>query len=125
MKINVEQRTKLFNLIRKRVLVNKDKLKVVSSDYPNQSFIYEDDDFFIVAYYNLNGFGVSTHDMLQLSLHDKKTNYYIKFDSGDYMFMKKHQDFYNLIQEIKKEIFESDITDNTKPEDIDKILKDF
>lgn len=125
MKLNVEQRTKLFNLIRKTVLINKDNLRVVSSDYPNQSFIYEDNDFFIVTFYNLVGFGISSHDMLQISLHDKKSNFYIKFDSGDYMFMKKHQDFFNLVQEIKNGIFKTDTTDNTKSDDIDNILKNF
>lgn len=125
MKLNVNQRTKLFNLIRKRVIQYKDKVRVISSDFPNQSFLYEDDDYLIISYYNLNGFGVSTNDMLQLSLQDKKTNQCIKFDSGDYMIMKNHQDFFNLVQEIKNNIFLTDISDNTNPVDIDNILKDF
>lgn len=125
MKLTVEQRTKLFNLIRERVFKNKDNIKVVSSDHPNKSFIYEDDDFIIVLYYNQFGFGVATNDMLLISLHDKKSNSFVKFDSGDYIMMKNAKDFYNLVNEINDIIFDKDNTDKTTPEIINQILKNF
>ena len=125
MKLKLEQRTKLFNLIRNRVFTNLDKVKVISSDFPNQSFTYEDQDYLIVSYYNLNGFGVSTHDMLQISLLDKKSNKSIKFDNGDYMFMKNHNDFFVLCQEIKKKVFNADASDNSTSLEVDEILRNF
>lgn len=125
MKLKLEQRTKLFNLIRNRVFTNLDKIKVISSDFPNQSFTYEDQDYLIVSYYNLNGFGVSTHDMLLISLLDKKLNKSIKFDNGDYMFMKNHNDFFVLCQEIKEKIFNIDTSDNSTSSEIDEILRNF
>jgi hypothetical protein len=125
MKLKLEQRTKLFNLIRNRVFTNLDKVKVISSDFPNQSFTYEDQDYLIVSYYNLNGFGVSTHGMLQLSLLDKKSNKSIKFDNGDYMFMKNHNDFFVLCQEIKEKVFNTDTSDNSTSSEVDEILRNF
>lgn len=125
MKLNVEQRTKLFNLIRERVIKNKENIKVVSSDHPNKSFVYEDDDFIIVLYYNQFGFGVTTNDMLLISLHDKKSNNFIKFDSGDYMIMKNAKDFHKLVGEINSIIFDKDNTDKTTQEVINQILKNF
>lgn len=125
MKLNVEQRTKLFNLIRQRVIKGKEKITVVSSDHPNKSFVYNDDDFVIVLYYNQFGIGVTTNDMLLISLHDKKTNCFIKFDSGDYMLMKNSKDFYNLVREINDAIFDKDNTDKTTQEVINQILNNF
>ena len=102
MKLTVDQRSKLFNLIRKRVLPNKDKISIISSDQPNKSFVYMDDDYVIVLYFNHFMFGVMENDTLLISLHDKKTNHFIKFDSGDYILMKNRIDFDKIVYELNK-----------------------
>ena len=125
MKLNVEQRTKLFNLIRKRVLIHTEKINVVSSDHPNKLLIFDDDDYKIWIYYNLIGMGATTNDLLQIALLDKKSNYHIKFDSSDYFLMKNGKDYYNLIREINSLVFDKDNTDKTTQEVINQILKNF
>jgi len=124
MKLTVDQRSKLFNLIRKRVLPNKDKISIISSDQPNKSFVYMDDDYVIVLYFNHFMFGVMENDTLLISLHDKKTNHFIKFDSGDYILMKNRIDFDKIVYELNK-FFDQDTTDNSTAIDVDKILSGF
>lgn len=124
MKLTVDQRSKLFNLIRKRVLPNKDKISIISSDHPNKSFVYMDDDYVIVLYFNHFMFGVMENDTLLISLHDKKTNHFIKFDSGDYILMKNRIDFDKIVYELNK-FFDQDTTDNSTAIDVDKILSGF
>lgn len=125
MKLSLEQRTKFFNLIRTEIFKNKKNILIVSSDYPNKSFVYMDDNYIVTLYYNQFGLGITTNEMLLVSLHEKKSNNYIKFDSGDYMFMKNKNDFYKLIKELNEIIFDSDLTDKTSQVNINEILKNY
>jgi hypothetical protein len=124
MKLTLEQRTKFFNLIRNKILKNKKDILIISSDYPNKSFVYMDDKYIITLYYNQFGFGITTNDVLLISLHEKNSNNYIKFDSGDYIFMKNKSDFYKLIKELNENIFKTDVTDTTHA-NINKILNNY
>jgi len=122
MKLTLEQRSKLFEIVRKKVIENKDKINVVSSDHPNMSFIYNDDDYEITYFYNQFGMGITTGDVVQITLYDKKLSDMVKFDSGDYMFMKNRQDMLEFIKYIHTNVFEYDETDNENQIIINKIL---
>lgn len=111
MKLNLEQRTKLFQLVRDTALKNTDKVRIISSDFPNLSFQYDDDKYEILYYYNQFGAGVTTGDVVQISLYDKNMKVYVKFDCGDYIFMKNRVDMMDLVAEIHDIIFDKDNTD--------------
>lgn len=121
MKLTPKQRTKIFDLTR-LAISNKDKVKVLSSDYPNRTFIYQDNEYEIIYYYNQFGLGITTGDVVQISLLDKKSKEYIKFDSGDYIFMRNRYEMLKLIEDIHKNIFLKDDTDKEDSSLVDKIL---
>lgn len=121
MKLSPIQRTKIFELTR-RSITNKRNVKVISSDFPNRTFLYDDEDYEILYYYNQFGIGITTGDLVQISISDKKTKEYIKFDSSDYLFMKNRYEMLKLIEDIHKNIFLKDCTDTEDPILIDKIL---
>lgn len=114
---NLEQRTKVFEIVRNTALKNVDKVSVISSDHSNLSFAYEDDDWEILYYYNQ-----TTGDVVQISLYNKKLDESVKFDSGDYMWMKNRGDMLDLIDEIHETIFLTDYTNTEDMNLIDKIL---
>lgn len=118
MKLNVVQRTKLFEIVRKNVLRNLDKVEVISSDIPNMSFVYNDDDYEVLYYHNWFGTG----EVVQISLYNKKLDESVKFDTGDYMFMKDRLDLTDLVNDINEHIFDADTTDTEDSNLIDKIL---
>lgn len=122
MKLTLEQRTKLFKIVRETILVNIDKIKIISSDYPNLSLMYEDDNYRIVYFYNQFRISVSTNDCVLISLMNKEIDSIIRFDSGDYIFMKNWDDMHQLIEEINEKIFQNDNTDQCDTELINKIL---
>lgn len=104
MKLNLEQRSKLFEIVKKHITNNKDKVNIISSDHPNMSFVYNDDDYKITT------------------LYDKKYKNIVKFDSGDYIFMKNRKDMLELVEYIHINIFKYDKTDNDNQIIINKIL---
>lgn len=104
MKLNLEQRSKLFEIVKKHITNNKDKVNIISSDHPNMSFVYNDDDYKITT------------------LYDKKYKNIVKFDSGDYIFMKNRKDMLELVEYIHINIFKYDKTDNDNQNIINKIL---
>jgi hypothetical protein len=123
MKLSLEQRTKLFQMIRDIVLNNIDKINVISSDYPNMSFIYNDDKYEISYYHNQYGMGVAARDMVQIAFHDKILDLCVKFDSGDYILMKNERDMIKLTTEIYEKVFKLDDSETKEKELIDKVLK--
>ena len=110
MKLKPEVRTKLFKIVR-NLLKNTEKIIVISSDHPNKALIYMDDDYVLSLYTNLFGMGVTSNNVMLISLHERKTNFYIKFDSGDYMIMKNRREFEDFVQEINETVFDKDTTD--------------
>jgi len=110
MKLKPEVRTKLFQIVR-NLLKNTEKIIVISSDHPNKALIYMDDDYVLSLYTNLFGMGVTSNNVMLISLHERKTNFYIKFDSGDYMIMKNRREFEDFVQEINETVFDKDTTD--------------
>lgn len=125
MKLTLDQRTRLFNIIRDTVLKNIDNVKVLSSDMPNQSFIYENDRYDIIYNYNQYGVGTLTGDLVQISLTDKKLNESVKFDSTDYVFptfMKGREDMLNLASEIRVNIFSECEYENNDQVTVNEIL---
>jgi len=123
MKLSLEQRTKVFEIVRNTALKNVDKVNVISSDHPNLSFVYEDETWEILYYYNQFGMGVTTGDVVQISLYNKALDESVKFDSGDYMlWMKNRGDMLDLVAEIHETIFIVDDTDTEDMNLIDKIL---
>jgi len=122
MKLSLEQRTKLFNIVRERVLDHLHNVDIISSDHPNSSFIYKDSDYEILYYHNVFGVGASTGDILQISLLNKKLDQSVRFDSGDYMFMKNISDMEDLISEMYENVFKDDDDDTENFEKINKIL---
>lgn len=114
MKLSLEQRTKLFSIVRETVLKNKDKIKIISSDHPNKSFIYEDSKYRILYYYNEKVIDITTVKMIQISLENKDIGHSIRFDSGDYMIMKNSKDMHSLASEIEKTVF---VIDDVKIEE--------
>lgn len=125
MKLTLEQRTKLFNIVKETVLKNIDKVKVLSAEMPNQSFIYEDDRYEILYNYNQYGVGASTGDLVQISLTDKKLNECVKFDSTDYVFpafMRGREDMLDMASKIRVNIF-AECEDETEDQlTVNKIL---
>ena len=69
------------------------------------------------------GVGITTNNTMMISLHDKKTNFNLKFDSGDYIFMKNRIEYEDFFKEINSTIFDIDKTDQQlTQENINKIL---
>jgi len=122
MKLNLEQRSKLFEIVKKHITNNKDKVNIISSDHPNMSFVYNDDDYKITYFYNQFALGITTGDVVQITLYDKKYKNIVKFDSGDYIFMKNRKDMLELVEYIHINIFKYDKTDNDNQIIINKIL---
>lgn len=120
MKLSPEQRTKLFKLVR-NLLKNKDKIIVVSSDHPNKALIYMDDNYIMSLFCNENGVGVTTNNVMMISLHERKRNWYLKFDTGDYIFMKNRMEFEDFYLDINQ-LFLKDVTDNWNTNVVDEIL---
>ena len=122
MKLNLEQRTKLFNIVRETILKNVEKVNIISSDHPNLSFLYDDDRLEILYVYNINGTRSLTSELLQISLYNKEIDISIKFDSSDYILMKNLSDMTDLTSEINEKIFKTDDSDTQVEELINKVL---
>lgn len=124
-RLTPEQRTKLFQIV-KNLLTKKDKIIVISSDHPNKALVYIDDEYVMALYTNQFGMGVTSNNVMLISLHERKSNWYIKFDSGDYIFMKNRREFEDFVREINVTIFDKDTTDKNKNDEnnINKILND-
>jgi hypothetical protein len=122
MKLKPEVRTKLFEKVR-NLLQNKQNILVISSDHPNKALVYMDDNYVLVLYTNLFGIGVTTNNMMMISLHDRKTNSYVKFDSGDYIIMKNRMEYEDFVREINQIVFDKDETDKNSEENVNQILK--
>ena len=125
MKLTVEQRSRLFEIV-KAATKKFDKIRIISSDHPNKSFIYEDDDCVILYFYNLAGIGVTTNDILQISLYDKEHKVSVRFDSGDYMIMKHRHEMDDIIHTAQDNVFSKDLgEDDPSEEIINQILNEY